>query len=88
VAGYALSPIDLIPDPIPILGYLDDFILLPVGIWFAIRLIPPGVLEESRQRARSGEALALGSHKLAAAVIVSLWVLAIGLCIWLGAKWF
>src|ERR1700755_2457985 len=48
VAGYALSPIDLIPDFIPVLGYLDDLILLPAGIWLAIRLLPPQVMAEHR----------------------------------------
>jgi uncharacterized membrane protein YkvA (DUF1232 family) len=51
VAVYALSPIDLIRDFIPILGYLDDLILVPLGIWVAIRLIPPPLLEEHRQAA-------------------------------------
>ena len=42
VVAYALSPIDLIPDFIPIFGYLDDLVLLPIGIWLAIRMIPAG----------------------------------------------
>lgn len=49
VVGYAFSPIDLIPDPIPILGYLDDAVLLPLGILLAIKLIPDNVLAECRQ---------------------------------------
>lgn len=48
VIAYALSPIDLIPDPIPVLGYLDDAILVPLGIILALKLIPPDVLEECR----------------------------------------
>jgi uncharacterized membrane protein YkvA (DUF1232 family) len=52
VAGYAFSPIDLIPDFIPILGYLDDLILLPLGIALAIRWVPPRVLAECRERAK------------------------------------
>jgi uncharacterized membrane protein YkvA (DUF1232 family) len=51
VVAYALSPIDLIPDFIPVLGYLDDVVLLPVLIWFTVRLLPPHVLVESRQKA-------------------------------------
>ena len=51
VAGYALSPIDLIPDFIPIVGYLDDLVLLPLGIVLAIRMIPPPVMEDLRHRA-------------------------------------
>lgn len=51
VVAYALSPIDLIPDFIPVLGYLDDVILLPCLIWFAVRLVPPPVLAECRTKA-------------------------------------
>ena len=51
VAGYALSPIDLIPDFIPLLGYLDDLILVPAGILLVIRLIPPDIMAEHRNRA-------------------------------------
>jgi uncharacterized membrane protein YkvA (DUF1232 family) len=53
VVAYALSPIDLIPDFIPVLGYLDDLILLPVGIWLAIKLIPEEVLAECRENTMS-----------------------------------
>lgn len=52
VVAYALSPIDLIPDFIPFLGYLDDFILIPLGIILALRLIPPDVWAESQEKAR------------------------------------
>jgi uncharacterized membrane protein YkvA (DUF1232 family) len=51
VAAYALSPIDLVPDFIPIVGYLDDLIIVPLGIWLAIRMIPPALLAEFRARA-------------------------------------
>ena len=53
VVAYALSPIDLIPDFIPVIGYLDDIILLPLGIMIAIRLVPPQVMVECRERART-----------------------------------
>ncbi len=52
VVGYAFSPVDLIPDPIPVLGYLDDLVLIPIGIAFSIRMIPDRVLAESREEAR------------------------------------
>src|SRR5689334_16489329 len=59
VVAYAFSPIDLIPDPIPILGYLDDLVLVPLGVMIAVRLIPPVVMTESRVKAeeilRSGK---------------------------------
>ena len=75
VAGYAFSPIDLIPDPIPVLGYLDDLILIPLGVALAVRIIPEDVLSESRQKAR--EMVERGERpvsRAAAAVIVVLWL--------------
>ena len=51
VVGYALSPIDLIPDFIPVLGYPDDLLLLPALVWSAVKLLPPGVVNESRAQA-------------------------------------
>lgn len=51
VAAYALSPIDLIPDFIPILGYLDDLLIVPLGIWAAVRLVPKAIMEELREKA-------------------------------------
>ena len=56
VAGYALSPIDLIPDFIPVLGYLDDLILVPLGILLAIQLIPPAIMAEHRRSAVAAQA--------------------------------
>jgi uncharacterized membrane protein YkvA (DUF1232 family) len=81
VAVYALSPIDLIPDVIPILGYLDDLVLVPLGIWFAIRLIPPSVLEEHRQAAMARHQPRPMSW-VGAAIILSLWGLAGGAMVW------
>ena len=74
IVAYALSPIDLIPDFVPILGYLDDLILLPLGIALALRMIPPPVLAECRARAQ--EVLRYGKpvSRLAAAVIVAIWI--------------
>jgi uncharacterized membrane protein YkvA (DUF1232 family) len=75
VVGYAFSPIDLIPDPIPVLGYLDDLILVPLGVALAVRMIPEDVLSESRQKAR--EMVERGERpvsRAAAAVIVVLWL--------------
>ena len=51
VAAYALSPIDLIPDFIPVIGYLDELFILPLGIWLVVRLIPDGIMVEYRARA-------------------------------------
>lgn len=75
VVGYAFSPIDLIPDPIPVLGYLDDLLLVPLGVALAVRMIPEDVLAESRHRAR--EMVERGERpvsRVAAAVIVALWL--------------
>ena len=75
VVGYAFSPIDLIPDPIPILGYLDDLILLPLGIALGVKMIPPAVLEESRVRAQAVMEQGKPVNKAAAAGIIAIWVL-------------
>ena len=76
VAAYALSPIDLIPDFIPVLGYLDDLILVPAGIALAIRMIPPQVMADSRKAAQPGGA-AQGLAWVGAGIIVLIWILAI-----------
>ena len=73
VAAYALSPIDLIPDFIPILGYLDDLIIVPIGLIIVLRLIPPDVLASARTQA--GEYLSRPKNYWAAAFIVVIWLL-------------
>lgn len=74
-AAYALSPIDLIPDFIPVLGYLDDLLIVPAGIWLAVRLIPPALMAEFRETAahRGGKPVS----KAGATFIVLLWLGAI-----------
>jgi uncharacterized membrane protein YkvA (DUF1232 family) len=74
--AYALSPIDLIPDPIPIIGYLDDLVLLPLGIWLALRLLPPQVLQDCREQARRINQ-PLQRNWRAAVIIVLLWLIAL-----------
>jgi uncharacterized membrane protein YkvA (DUF1232 family) len=74
VVGYAFSPIDLIPDPIPILGYLDDLILVPLGAMLVVKLIPSDVMADSRQKAREVMAQGKPVNKLAAAIIVFIWI--------------
>ncbi|MCX7670961.1 MAG: YkvA family protein [Anaerolineae bacterium] len=72
VVAYAFSPLDLVPDFVPVLGYLDDLVLVPLGVALALRLIPPEVLAESRARAR---AIAdRPSNRAAAAIIVVVWI--------------
>ena len=81
VVAYALSPIDLIPDWIPVLGYLDDLILVPLGIALAIRLIPPPVLAECREKARARVRVATRSGCVIAA-IVAVWIALAALTGW------
>ncbi len=74
VAGYAVSPIDLIPDFIPILGYLDDLILIPLGIALVLKMIPKDVMYEYRERARAAIIQGKPVNWVAATVIVGIWV--------------
>ena len=74
VVAYAFSPLDLVPDFIPVLGYLDDLVLIPLGIALAIRMIPPGVLEESREKARAAVLQGNPVNRAAAVAIVALWL--------------
>src|SRR5471030_246974 len=72
VAGYALSPIDLIPDFIPVFGYLDDLIIVPLGIWLVVSLIPDEVMAE--YRAKASEAAQRPVSKGAAIMIMTIWI--------------
>ena len=85
VVGYALSPIDLIPDFIPVLGYLDDLVIVPLGITLVLRMIPRPVMEQCRARAR--ESLRRDRPKLwlGAAIIIAIWLLLIALIIFIVA---
>jgi uncharacterized membrane protein YkvA (DUF1232 family) len=77
IIGYALSPIDLIPDFIPVLGYLDDLIIVPAGIVLLLKMIPEEVMEESRQNARVLSEQKKPKNWIAGLVIVLIWLLAI-----------
>jgi len=83
VAAYALSPIDLIPDFIPVLGYVDDLVIVPLGILLAVKLVPAHLMVEFRTAAAGADAKrALG--KWGAAVIVTLWIVGLALAaMWL-----
>lgn len=74
VVGYAFSPIDLIPDPIPVLGYLDDVVLLPAGIWLTLRLIPGDVWAECQAEASRSASGKRPVSWTAAVIIVVLWI--------------
>ena len=82
VVAYALSPIDLIPDFIPALGYLDDMILVPLGIALAIKLIPDEVWEECKAEARTRLNSNLPHSRVAAIVIVMVWLATLCLVVW------
>lgn len=83
VVAYALSPIDLIPDFVPVLGYLDDLVLIPLGVIVVRWLVPAEVLDECRTRARQGLAERKPVGWTAAAIIVAIWVAAVVI----GGRW-
>jgi uncharacterized membrane protein YkvA (DUF1232 family) len=72
VISYAFSPIDLIPDFIPVVGYLDDLVLVPLGVALSLKLIPPQVMAECRTRAAAAEGEP--TNWIAATVIVAIWI--------------
>jgi uncharacterized membrane protein YkvA (DUF1232 family) len=78
VAAYALSPIDLIPDVIPILGYLDDLVLVPLGILLAVRLIAPALMEEFRARAETSANRP--SSKVGLMLVLVVWAVVASTC--------
>jgi len=86
VAAYAVSPIDLIPDFIPILGYADELVILPLGILLVVKMIPPGVLAE--HRARAAVALEGPTGRAAAAVVVAIWIVLAVATGWAVLRWF
>jgi len=86
VAAYALSPIDLIPDFIPVLGQLDDLIIVPLGIVLAVRLIPPELMAEHRAAAQV--AIAQPQSSSGALVIIAIWTSATMLVCWLAYREF
>src|SRR4030042_4054187 len=81
IIGYALSPIDLIPDFIPVVGYLDDLIIIPAGIALLIKIIPRDILEECRAKARFDLLNNKSKNWVAGIIIVLIWLLAIYLII-------
>ncbi len=81
VVAYAFSPIDLIPDFIPVLGYLDDLVLIPLGVWLALKMVPAQVMAECRARAEASLGEGKSRFKFMAAVIVALWLLVLALVV-------
>jgi len=86
VAAYALSPIDLIPDFVPVLGYLDDVVIVPLGILAVIKLVPPAIMAEHRVAAAAVSERPVS--RTAAIVIVLIWAASIALVTWWAYRWF
>ena len=86
VAGYALSPLDLIPDFIPILGYLDDVVIVPLGILAVVKLIPPHIMAE--HRAAASLAAEKPVSRTVVFVIAAVWAASIVLTVWLSYRYF
>ena len=82
IVAYALSPIDLIPDFIPVVGYLDDLVLVPIGIVFAIKLVPESVLVECRARAQATFQSGQPVSWTAGAIVVSIWLVVSSVVVW------
>jgi len=85
VTAYALSPIDLIPDFIPILGYLDDLIIVPLGVWLVVMMIPANVMTEYRVIAATAAERPVS--KVSAVAIVTLWVILAAAIAWLALEY-
>jgi uncharacterized membrane protein YkvA (DUF1232 family) len=80
IAAYALSPIDLIPDFIPVIGHLDDLVIVPLGIWIVVKLVPPDLMQEFRAEAERMSARPVS--RAGALIIAALWIVAAGLLLW------
>ena len=78
IAAYALSPVDLIPDFIPLLGYLDDIILIPAGIYFILRMVPESIVIECREKADRGVRTNFPGKWIMSGIIIFIWSLLIG----------
>jgi uncharacterized membrane protein YkvA (DUF1232 family) len=83
VVAYALSPIDLIPDFVPVLGYLDDVLLVPFGLWLAVRLVPADVMMRARERAALAADGTLPVSRTAGVIVVLVWLALAALAVWI-----
>lgn len=84
IAAYALSPIDLIPDFIPVFGLLDDVIVVGLGLWLVVRMIPPSVMDEHRASAEQRRDEIRFVARIGAAIIVAQWIALVALAGWLA----
>ncbi|MEZ0396735.1 MAG: DUF1232 domain-containing protein [Anaerolineales bacterium] len=87
VLAYAFSPLDLIPDFIPLLGSLDDLLLVPLGIWLAVRMIPPEVMAEARTQAEQAEGPGQVLGRWGVGLVILVWLLAMALVVRLAWGW-
>lgn len=88
VVGYAFSPIDLIPDPIPVLGYLDDLVLVPLGVALALKMVPTPVMAECRAKAQEAVHDGRPTNWVVAGIVVVIWLLLAALALMLVARAF
>jgi uncharacterized membrane protein YkvA (DUF1232 family) len=88
IVGYVFSPIDPIPDFIPVVGLLDEMVVVPIGVWIAAKMVPREVFEECQEKAR---AVAQGEKpvsRVAAVVVIAVWLLCVALAVFLAARVF
>jgi uncharacterized membrane protein YkvA (DUF1232 family) len=88
VVGYVFSPIDPIPDWIPAVGLLDEMVVVPIGVLVAAKMIPPQVMEESREKAREVAEGEKPINHVAAVVVVAVWLLCAALAVFLAVRVF
>src|ERR687890_1358499 len=88
IVGYVFSPIDPIPDFIPVVGLLDEMVVVPIGVLLAAKMIPPDVLEECREKAREVAEGEKPVSRVAAVVIVAVWVLCVAMAVYLALRVF
>jgi uncharacterized membrane protein YkvA (DUF1232 family) len=79
IVAYAFSPIDLIPDFIPVLGYLDDLVVIPAGVFLVLKMIPPQIMEECRAMAKEHIADRKPHYKFMALIVICVWIIVISL---------
>lgn len=88
IVGYALSPIDLIPDFIPVLGLLDDLVIVPVGLWLCVKMVPTDVMDECREKAAAAVVASPREARIAAVVVIAVWLILLGLVTFLFVRAF
>jgi uncharacterized membrane protein YkvA (DUF1232 family) len=88
IVGYVFSPIDPIPDFIPGVGLLDEMVVVPIGVWIATKMVPREVFEECQEKARAVAAGDKPVSRIAAVVVVAVWVVCVALALFLASRTF